>query len=510
MRIVVNPKYEALRGWLEQLPATFAQQGEIIYEERNQIRRMTVDGLELVVKRYHQPTLFNRIAYSFIRTPKAERAYKNALTLLEKGIATPEPVAFILCGKGLLEESYLVTLDSTLLHTFYDFRDGVITGKEDLIRAFAHYAADLHNAGVLHLDFSPGNILYDRVNGTWQFELVDINRLRFGYVSPKQGCYNLCRLWGKSDFFEALAPTYAQARQIDEAQCLQWIQTARKRFWRHHVHEHFITDDTFSVGVIISTYNNAAWLEKVFWGLMAQTHPANEIIIADDGSDEQTAMLISRYADRLPLRHVWHEDKGFRKTEILNVAVQEATSEYLIFLDQDLIPRRDFISQHYRHATRDRFVSGGAILLPETLSEALTQEDIASGNAFSIPWLEQHGMPWNWKMSKLWQNAFLCAMMNHLTPTKASWNGGNASTWRDYILNANGFDTRMRYGAEDREFGQRLENAGITGIQLRYGIPLLHLYHERPYRNEKDFAHNKAIWRETRKKRLTQTEYGLK
>ena len=68
----------------------------------------------------------------------------------------------------------------------------------------------------------------------------------------------------------------------------------------------------------------------------------------------------------------------------------------------------------------------------------------------------------------------------------------------------------MRYGAEDREFGQRLENAGITGIQLRYGTPLLHLYHERPYRNEKDFAHNKAIWRETQKKRLTQTEYGLK
>jgi glycosyltransferase involved in cell wall biosynthesis/tRNA A-37 threonylcarbamoyl transferase component Bud32 len=487
----------------------FEQQGEVIYDARNQIRRMTVEDHPLVVKRFHAPALLNRIAYSSVRKPKAERAYRNAKTLQEKGIATPEPVAYILCGEGLLHESYLVTLASTLRHTFYDFRDGVIAGKEDLIRAFAQYAARLHNAGVLHKDFSPGNILYDRVNGKWQFELVDLNRLSFGSVSPKEGCCNLCRLWGKTDFFEVLAPAYAQARGIDEAQCLRWIQTARKQFWKHHAHEHFVTDDTFSVGVIISTYNKPEWLEKVFWGLMAQTHPANEIIIADDGSDERTARLISRYADRLPLRHVWHEDKGFRKTEILNLAVQEATSEYLIFMDQDLIPRRDFISQHYRHAQRDRFVSGGAILLPKALSEALTQDDIRSGNAFSIRWLEQHGMPWHWKMSKLWRNDCLCAMMNHLTPAKASWNGGNASTWRQSILNANGFDTRMRYGAEDREFGQRLENAGIRGIQLRYGTPLLHLYHERPYRNEEDLAMNITIWRETRKNKLTRTAYGI-
>ena len=219
--------------------------------------------------------------------------------------------------------------------------------------------------------------------------------------------------------------------------------------------------------------------------------------------------LLKRYADNLPLRHVWQEDKGFRKTEILNKAVQAAQSEYLIFMDQDLVPRCDFISQHYRHAAKGRFVSGGAILMPKALSEALTQEDICSGRAFDIHWLQAHGMPWNWKMSKLWRNAWVCCAMNWLTPAKASWNGGNASTWREYILQANGFDTRMRYGAEDREFGQRLENAGIKGIQLRYGTPLLHLYHERPYRNEEDLARNKAIWRETRKQKLTKTAYGI-
>lgn len=510
MRIVIHPKYESLRAWLEQLPAAFEQQGEVIYEERNQIRRMEAEGVSVVVKRFQQPAFTNRMVYSWCRKPKAERAYENALELSKRGFATPVPIAYILCGEGLLAESYLVTKASELQHTFYDFRDGVIAGKEELIEAFARYAASLHNAGVLHKDFSPGNILYDKVNGQWQFELVDINRMRFGNVSPKLGCENLCRLWGKSDFFEVLCPVYAKERQIDETQCLKWIQEGRKRFWKHHTHEHFVTDDTFSVGVIIATYNKPEWLEKVFWGLMAQTHRPNEIIVADDGSDERTAALIKRYEDKLPLRHVWQEDKGFRKTAILNQAVQEAKSEYLIFLDGDLIPRKDFISQHYRHAKRGRFVSGGAVMLPKELSEALTKEDILSGMAFEIPWLQAHGMKWNWKMSKLWRNALVCRLMNRLTPTKASWNGGNASTWREYILNAKGFDTRMRYGAEDREFGQRLENTGIKGIQLRYGTPLLHLYHERPYRNEEDWTMNKAIWRETKQQKRTKTEHGLK
>ncbi len=506
--MTINPKYEHLRGWLEKLPKTFTQQGEIIYEERNQIRLM--DGF--CVKRFCPTKWWNKLPY-LVRKPKARRAYENALRLLELNIPTPEPVAFI---PSRWDESYLVTVASPLQHTFYDFRDGNIAGKEGLIRDFARFSALLHESGVLHLDYSPGNILYDHIpdshnaNGlTSRFQLVDINRLRFGKVSPKAGCRNFCRLWGKRDFFEILCAEYAKARHINPEQALRWTLAARKRFWAHHPHEHFVTDDTFSVGVIISTYNNPEYLEKVLWGLQVQTHQPKEIIIADDGSDNRTKALIDQYSAILPLKHVWHEDDGFRKTTILNAAVQATTADYLIFMDHDLIPRRDFVSQHYRHARRNYFVSGGAILLPEALSHALTKQDIQSGNAFSISWLRRHGVRWNWKLSKLWRNSFLCALLNALTPANASWNGGNVSTWREYILQAHGFDSRMRYGAEDREFGQRLENAGIHGIQLRYGTPLLHLYHKRPYRNETDWQNNLRIWRHTKSARLTATDFGI-
>ncbi len=510
MKIVVHPQYEYLRSWIETLPQQFEHQGEVIYNARNQIRVITLpDGLCINVKRFRKPALFNRIVYSFLRSPKAQRAYENAYILQSLGIDTPTAIGYVLCGGKLLETSYLITLQSTLQHTFYDFRDGRIEGKEPLIRAFARWTAHMHRQGVLHRDYSPGNILYDYVDGHWQFEVVDINRLRFGKVTFRQGAEDFCRLWGKKDFFEVLAPAYAEARGIDPQQCLQWILAARKRFWQHRSHEHFTTDDTFSVGVIVSTYNNPQWLEKALWGLRYQTHRPDEIIIADDGSTDETRLLVERYAKTMPIRYVWHKDKGFLKTTILNKAVLEATADYLIFIDQDLIARSDFISQHYLHARKGHFVSGGAVLLPEQLSHAVTEEDIRTQRLFDIAWLRQHGLPWNWKMSKLWRSKFLCWLLNRLTPTRATWNGGNASTWREYILQANGFDTRMRYGAEDREFGQRLMNAGYKGIQLRYGTPLMHLYHTRPYRNEEDWQRNCKIWKQTIQSKTTTTQYGI-
>ena len=83
----------------------------------------------------------------------------------------------------------------------------------------------------------------------------------------------------------------------------------------------------YSIGVIISTYNNPAWLEKVLWGYLFQTHPADEIVIADDGSKEDTRRLIESFKDKLPIKHVWHEDNGFQKSRILNSAILASESD---------------------------------------------------------------------------------------------------------------------------------------------------------------------------------------
>lgn len=507
--IVISYKYEKLRGFVENLPQSFDDFGEVIYKARNEVRTGEAVGIRLCIKRFRKPNAFNRIIYSFFRKPKAQRAYENGLRLQNLGIGTPEVVGYLICGNKMIAESYLVTVESRLKRNFYEFRNGNIAGKEDIINEFAKFSAKIHKAGVLHKDYSPGNILFDSIDGHWEFEIVDINRMKFSPVGMRDGCRNFGRLWGKRDFFELLGKAYAMATDYDETDCRREIMKGREIFWRHRTTEHFVTDESFSIGVVISTYNNPEWLEKTLWGYIVQTHKADEIIIADDGSDNRTRELIARYCDLLPIRHVWHEDEGFRKTTILNKAVAEAESDYLIFTDQDLIPRRDFVSQHYRHARKGHFVSGGAVKISRVTSEQITREDVAEGRIFNIEWLVEHGTKRSGKMRKLWCNRLVCSIMNHITTAKASWNGGNSSTWREYIINANGFDTRMRYGAEDREFGQRLENNGIRGIQLRYNIPLIHLWHERPYVNDEDWRRNRAIWKETQKLRKTKTEYGI-
>src|SRR5512134_1385444 len=106
--------------------------------------------------------------------------------------------------------------------------------------------------------------------------------------------------------------------------------------------------EVMRISVVLATYNSPTWLEKVIWGYAAQTMAPAEIVVADDGSTQETLLAIERLnrSTRLNLRHVWHEDRGFRKCEILNKAIVASASEYLIVSDGDCIPRRDFVEVH--------------------------------------------------------------------------------------------------------------------------------------------------------------------
>lgn len=231
-----------------------------------------------------------------------------------------------------------------------------------------------------------------------------------------------------------------------------------------------------TLGVIISTYNNTLWLEKTLWGYMAQTRQADEIIIADDGSTAETAALVRQYAKYLPLRHVWQAGKGFRKTRILNKAIMSAKSDYLVFTDQDCIPRSDFLAAHEHNARKGCFLSGGYFKLPMDISLQIIDDDIASGMAFRLRWLRTHGLKWSIKCLKLIQNPLFSKIMNRLTPTSATWNGMNSSGWREDIISVNGFDERMQYGYAFKELACRLSNAGKYARYHNCDIVVLRLY----------------------------------
>jgi glycosyltransferase involved in cell wall biosynthesis len=265
------------------------------------------------------------------------------------------------------------------------------------------------------------------------------------------------------------------------------------------------------VAVILSTYNAPERLEPTLIGYAAQHYKEFEVVIADDGSTESTRELIRSITRRydLPIRHVWQCDEGFRKCRILNQAILATPAEYLIFSDGDCVPRAVFVATHAAMAQRGRFLSGGYFKLNDAVTRQVNSDVILQGHATNPQWLLEHGMPNSLKLGKLRAQGWHAALMNAITPTGATWNGHNSSCWRQDALRVNGFDERMGYWAQDREFGERLVHAGVRGRQIRYSAICVHLEHPRPYKTSASREKNKRIRRETRLRRATWTEHGI-
>jgi len=263
--------------------------------------------------------------------------------------------------------------------------------------------------------------------------------------------------------------------------------------------------------VIFSTYNAEAWLEKTIWGFACQREKDFEIIVADDGSRPETKALIDRLRTEIPmpLKHVWQPDNGFQKSQILNKAIVAAETDYLIFTDGDCIPREDFVGQHLRHRAKGYFLSGGYFMLPMKTSLAISKQDILSQRCFRLDWLKRHGLPASFKNIKLAVSGVGAWLLNSITPTKATWNGHNASGWKEDLVAINGFNQDMQYGGQDRELGERLFNKGLRSKQIRYSAICVHLDHKRGYVNEETWKKNFAIRANTKKNKVVRTRVGI-
>ncbi len=266
------------------------------------------------------------------------------------------------------------------------------------------------------------------------------------------------------------------------------------------------------ISVIFSTYNSPKWLEKVLWGYSQQTHKNFEIIIADDGSTDETRSLIEqlRIDTGLTIKHVWQEDNGFQKCRILNKAILHAQSDYIVFTDGDCIPRHDFLATHAKEAKPSHFLAGSYIRLPMNTSQAITKEDILSHRCFDINWLKSQGLPSSRKNLKITANPSLAKALHFLTPARPNFKGGNSSVWLKDILKINGFDEKMQWGGLDREFGVRLVNAGVKARHVRYNTLTLHLDHSRGYKNPELVAANKALRKENERSKVVETQFGIR
>lgn len=231
MKIILNPAFQSLKEFVENIPQTFEHQGRTIYKSRNEIKVFQVNGMEVNVKRYKRPIFINKIIYTFIRQSKGIRAYNYPIELLAKGIESPEPIAYIELKRwGLIDYSYFISVQSPYPNTLYSFGDATLEEYSEVAIAFAKFTAKIHDLGIYHQDYSPGNILYDKIDGEYHFSLIDINRMSFGEVDIKRGCANFARLWGPKELYVLITKEYAKARGLDEEECLKLVFQARDKF----------------------------------------------------------------------------------------------------------------------------------------------------------------------------------------------------------------------------------------------------------------------------------------
>lgn len=248
-----------------------------------------------------------------------------------------------------------------------------------------------------------------------------------------------------------------------------------------------------AVTVIVTTYNRPDALGAVLEGFRVQENRDFEMVIADDGSTEDTAKLIAELMTHMPfpVHHVRQEDRGFRAAAVRNRAVAAARGDYLVFVDGDCIPFPDFVGGHLALAEPGWFVAGNRILLSPLFTDRVLREKI----------------PINlWGLLK-WSLARVRGWINRLIPIirlpdggyrklKATqWQGAktcNLGVWRRDLIRVNGFDERYQgWGHEDADLVVRLIRAGVQRKDARFAVPVLHLWH--PQIDRADLVRNVAL-----------------
>lgn len=236
-----------------------------------------------------------------------------------------------------------------------------------------------------------------------------------------------------------------------------------------------------NVSVIVTTYNRPETLLLVLKSLLDQTVPPFEIVIADDGSTEETKSLIDEFSKTADVNiiHAWQEDKGFRAAKVRNLAISMCKAkEYIVFLDGDCVPLKHFIERYISLAEQGWFCTGSRILFSEKITGRIIKESININD-------------WKWSS---WLLARLSGDIKRLLPLlylgEGKWRYSSADNWKKLrscnmgifysdIKKVNGFDEIYTgWGREDSDFAVRLINAEIKRKDARFSVPVMHMWHQ--------------------------------
>ncbi|WP_292455911.1 glycosyltransferase family 2 protein [Mesorhizobium sp.] len=237
------------------------------------------------------------------------------------------------------------------------------------------------------------------------------------------------------------------------------------------------------ISVVVNTYNWPAALRLVLLSLMGQTYRDFEIVIADDGSREETRTVINDFAacSPMPVRHIWQEDDGFRRAKILNAAISACQAPYLVFLDGDCLTQPDFLSRHRVLAKPNHLVTGSRILLGQGLSAKL-----CAAGTWDYAALRRRAMAYRplghiSKIAPLFARLPDSSLRDYRRFVWRRIKGCNLACWKDAVLAVGGYNENMTgWGHEDAEFVFRMQHSGVLRRSGSWATEVLHLWHQEP------------------------------
>jgi glycosyltransferase involved in cell wall biosynthesis len=236
------------------------------------------------------------------------------------------------------------------------------------------------------------------------------------------------------------------------------------------------------ISLVIAVYNKPEILRLVLAACARQSMTEFEIIAADDGSGPAVKQVVDEARTRwsLPVTHLWHEDNGWQKNTMLNNAIRASQSQYMVFIDGDCIPGRDFILDHYSQREDHKVLLGRRVETSKRWSESITVELVTSGGFERYGWSEwmdglrgdalriEDGL----RMPPAWLRRVLLRNVRGML-------GSNFSVAKHHLVEINGFDELYRGPGcgEDSDPQYRLSLIGIEGKSLRNLAIQYHVWH---------------------------------
>ena len=213
----INIKYLKYKDTLDNIILKFDSKiFKLIKKDRNTLKIFDLKKKKIVVKSFKVPNILNKIIYTFFRKSKAKRSYEYALKLVTNNINTPKPIAYYETKKYfLLNKSYYVCEHIDYDFTFKDFINNKFEFKL-VTKLFAEFTYSIHEKNINFLDNTPGNTLIVKQNNSFDFYLVDLNRMKFERMTFKRRMKNLSKLTIDKKLIKAISTEYSKKMNINE------------------------------------------------------------------------------------------------------------------------------------------------------------------------------------------------------------------------------------------------------------------------------------------------------